>query len=58
MVRGCLDWTERRTHLGGRLGAHLFDLFRHNGWVLERPSSRAVCLTVEGATVLVELESG
>lgn len=58
MVRGCLDWTERRTHLGGCLGSHLFDLFRHNGWVLERPSSRAVCLTVEGATVLVELESG
>jgi len=57
MVRGCLDWTERRAHLGGRLGAHLLDLFCHNGWVVERPSSRAVRLTEEGAAILVALEA-
>lgn len=46
--RPCLDWSERRWHLGGRLGVDLarrcFDL----GWVERRRDSRAVDLTVKG----------
>ena len=46
--RPCLDWSERRWHLGGRLGVDLarrcFDL----GWIERRRDSRAVALTQEG----------
>jgi len=44
----CLDWTERRHHLGGALGAlltkHLFDL----RWIARRTGHRAVRLTTTG----------
>jgi hypothetical protein len=44
----CLDWTERRNHLGGPLGAllteHLFTL----EWIARRPDGRAVRITQRG----------
>jgi DNA-binding transcriptional ArsR family regulator len=52
LARRCLDWTERRHHLAGSLGAALaarcFDL----GWIERRPSSRAVRLTTKGRDAL------
>ncbi|MFG2100224.1 ArsR/SmtB family transcription factor [Micromonospora echinaurantiaca] len=51
LLRDCLDWTERRPHLAGTLGAalcgRLFDL----GW-LTRGAGRAVRLTPAGAPAL------
>ena len=32
-VRPCLDWTERRHHLAGALGAALFDTMLANNWI-------------------------
>ncbi|MFP5305458.1 MAG: ArsR/SmtB family transcription factor [Gammaproteobacteria bacterium] len=44
----CLDWSERRHHLGGALGAALLDRFLERGWLRRRPDSRAVLLTTAG----------
>jgi hypothetical protein len=44
----CLDWTERRHHLAGPLGARLFERCCELGWVTRIPDSRAVRLTRKG----------
>ena len=48
--RPCLDWSERRPHIAGRLGAALacrcFDL----GWVARLRDTRAVAITPLGRT--------
>jgi len=48
----CLDWTERKHHLGGALGAlltrHLFEL----RWLARREGDCAVRLTVAGTREL------
>jgi hypothetical protein len=41
----CLDWTERRPHLGGALGAAVLDALEARGYVRRRPKTRAVTLT-------------
>ena len=48
-VRPCLDWTERRPHLAGGLGAAVADRLLETGWVVRRPGSRGLDLTVDGA---------
>jgi DNA-binding transcriptional ArsR family regulator len=51
LCRLCLDWSERRPHLSGRLGA---ELCRHSlalGWVRKRPASRALEVTPEGKRI-------
>jgi DNA-binding transcriptional ArsR family regulator len=45
----CLDWTERRDHLGGPLGVALTKGLLERGWVRHRPETRALRVTVEGA---------
>jgi DNA-binding transcriptional ArsR family regulator len=55
LVRACLDWTERRTHLAGALGASLYQQLVVRGWVLPRPGSRAVRVTAEGEIALARL---
>ncbi|HEX2172802.1 MAG TPA: metalloregulator ArsR/SmtB family transcription factor [Dehalococcoidia bacterium] len=44
----CLDWTERRFHLGGALGAAVCDRFLAAGWIERDQASRTVFLTPEG----------
>ena len=44
----CRDWTERRPHLGGRLGAALWARFVEIGWVQRQPGTRAVLVTRKG----------
>ena len=51
-ARACLDWTERRPHLAGALGAALADTFVARQWLSRRPGSRAVVLTAAGAEFL------
>ncbi|HYM67964.1 MAG TPA: metalloregulator ArsR/SmtB family transcription factor [bacterium] len=48
----CLDWTERRPHLGGALGAALWAKSVERGWVVRRPGTRAVLLTDTGRRAL------
>ena len=48
-VRPCLDWTERRPHLAGALGAGIADHALAHGWLARRPGSRALRVTEDGA---------
>ena len=54
LVRPCLDWTQRRTHLAGLAGAQLCTRAFALGWVRRIGSGRAVRLTPAGATALAE----
>jgi DNA-binding transcriptional ArsR family regulator len=47
-ARRCLDWTERRPHLAGALGAALFSRMLELGWVARRRESRVVRITHSG----------
>ncbi len=44
----CGDWTERRPHLGGALGAALWARSLERGWVLQKPGTRIVVVTERG----------
>jgi len=48
MCRSCLDWGERRHHLGGALGTALFNRFHEFGWTSRAKDSRVVTFTVSG----------
>lgn len=52
LVRSCLDWTERRTHLGGVLGAALCRTALGRGWLERIGTGRALRITPEGARAL------
>ena len=47
--RPCLDWTERRYHLAGHVGACLLRLCLDRGWITRQRDSRAVTITPAGA---------
>jgi DNA-binding transcriptional ArsR family regulator len=53
--RGCLDWTERRLHLGGPLGVSLTDALLDAGWVRRHAGSRALQPSDDGLRRLIEL---
>jgi DNA-binding transcriptional ArsR family regulator len=44
----CLDWSERRPHLGGALGAAVFHLARRRRWVAQDLDSRILRVTPGG----------
>lgn len=50
----CRDWTERRPHLGGKLGAALWARAIEAGWIMRHPSSRAVLVTPSGREVFAQ----
>jgi DNA-binding transcriptional ArsR family regulator len=50
--RACIDWTERRHHLGGPLGVALFSRLQELGWLIARPGTRAVRVTHTGVREL------
>jgi len=50
--RACVDWTERRHHLGGTLGAALFSRLMELRWIAAKPERRAVRVTHLGAREL------
>lgn len=50
----CLDWTERKPHLGGALGAELWTKFVERGWVVKKPGAREVIVTDEGKRSMQE----
>jgi DNA-binding transcriptional ArsR family regulator len=44
----CLDWSERKPHLGGALGAALLQLALRKGWVEQDLDSRALNVPAKG----------
>ncbi len=48
LCRTCLDWSERRSHLAGRLGAALCQRCLDLGWIKRGKDSRAVTFTPKG----------
>ncbi len=46
--RPCLDWSERRPHIAGRVGAAIAHRCLHLGWVARLPDTRAVAITPAG----------
>jgi DNA-binding transcriptional ArsR family regulator len=52
LVRTCLDWSERKPHLSGALGAAIAARFFELGWLRRRPANRSVELTPEGEAAL------
>ncbi len=55
MVRNCLDWTERRNHVGGALGEALCRTALDRAWVERIGSGRALRVTPDGGRALHEL---
>lgn len=45
---GCLDWSERRLHLGGALGAALLDVALRRRWIVRDLDCRALHVTPLG----------
>lgn len=52
--RPCLDWSERRPHIAGALGAALADRLLALGWLRRQRDSRAVTITPPGRLALRE----
>src|SRR5262249_28620598 len=53
--RSCIDWTERRHHISGAVGAALAHAFVAQRWVTRVPDSRALSVTPLGRTTLAAL---
>jgi len=55
LVRYCVDWSEQRHHLGGRLGRGLLDHFLDRSWVRRRDVGRGLRVTVTGRDAMAEV---
>jgi DNA-binding transcriptional ArsR family regulator len=51
----CLDWSERRPHLGGALGAACLQLALRRGWVRQELDGRALAVTPKARREMPEL---
>lgn len=55
LVCACPDWSERKPHLGGALGAALLGLCEGAGWVRRSGQSRALHLSPEGRRAIMAI---
>jgi len=51
----CLDWSERRSHLGGAIGAALVKMALGRKWVIQELDSRALSVTSMGRRDILAL---
>lgn len=54
LCRPCLDWSERRPHIAGMLGAALCQYCLDRDWIRRSPTTRAVTVTPMGRRGLFE----
>ncbi|MEO1330529.1 MAG: helix-turn-helix domain-containing protein [Pseudomonadota bacterium] len=47
-AKRCLDWSERRAHLGGALGAAVLSRFQATGWIARPKTGRTAKVTEAG----------
>ncbi|MBS0642608.1 MAG: helix-turn-helix transcriptional regulator [Acetobacteraceae bacterium] len=55
LCRPCLDWSERRPHLAGRVGAALCHRCLDLGWLQRQRDTRAVAITPAGKRGFAEV---
>ena len=55
LCRPCLDWSERRPHLAGRLGAALCARSLEAGWIRRGEAARVLIITPVGRTAFREI---
>ena len=48
LCRCCLDWSERRSHLGGALGAAILDVVLARSWAVRERRTRVVRFSAAG----------
>ena len=53
LFRCCTDWTERRPHVAGAVGAALLRHFRKEGWLASVKESRKLVVTPRGKEMFV-----
>jgi DNA-binding transcriptional ArsR family regulator len=54
-ARACVDLTQRRSHIGGALGAALLEMYLARGWILRMRGSRAVSITPKGSQAFARM---
>ncbi len=52
LCRPCMDWSERRIHVAGRLGAIVCTHCLLRGWVIKKPNSRSLEIPPPGQAAL------
>lgn len=55
LCRACLDWSERRHHLGGRVGAAICSHAIGNNWICRASAGRALLITPKGSAAFKDL---
>src|SRR5690606_20299097 len=50
----CLDWTERKHHIAGALGAAILEKFLENDWIRKKTNTRGIVVTALGELKLFE----
>ncbi|MGX1308577.1 DNA-binding transcriptional ArsR family regulator [Amorphus suaedae] len=55
LCRPCLDWSERRPHLAGKLGAALCARSLEAGWIRRGETARVLAITPTGRTAFREV---
>jgi hypothetical protein len=55
LARPCIDWSERRPHLAGALGAAVATRALQEGWAQRTPGARAVRITDNGVEAFRDL---
>jgi DNA-binding transcriptional ArsR family regulator len=57
LCKSCLDWSQRRSHLAGSLGAAMLDRFYDLKWARRDRTSRAIHFSPDGARAFRRLPS-
>ena len=55
LFRCCTDWTERRPHVAGTLGAALLRRYKDERWLVAVEDSRKLVVTPQGRSAFVRL---
>jgi hypothetical protein len=55
LCRACFDWSERRSHLGGIVGAAICAHSMRNGWTRRLEGTRALLITPKGERIFREI---
>ena len=58
LCRPCLDWSERETHLAGKLGRALLARMEQIGWLSRQSNSRVIRFTRTGTKEFEALFGG